>query len=100
MTSKHFDILRYDDIVDEENSENKARRDKAYKWFKNTWQLRRILGQSRIRLVGTRWHFDDVYGREIIAEEKYRASQALSGKKVRANMLMYRRALLEEPRVA
>lgn len=99
MTSKHFDILRYDDIVDEDNSLQKDVRDGVYRWFKNTWQLRHKLGESRIRLVGTRWHFDDVYGREINAELAHRQAQRLKGMKVKPRMLIYRRQVLEQERV-
>ena len=84
MVSKHFDILRFDDAVNDDNTNTVAECEKTYKWFRDAWQLR-VSPLSRMRITGTPWHFGDFYTREIEREKKRREA----GKK--AHLLVYRR---------
>ena len=84
MVSKHFDILRFDDAVNDDNTNTIAECEKTYKWFRDAWQLR-VSPMSRMRITGTPWHFGDFYTREIEREKKRREA----GKK--PHLLVYRR---------
>jgi phage terminase large subunit-like protein len=79
--SKHFDDINIDDGINDDNSESRDVRAKVSKWFKNLLPLRNDGSTSRIRLVGTRWHYGDRYG-EIIKQEKARKEEAESNGKV------------------
>lgn len=93
LVSKHFDIIRYDDIHNELNVTHKEYRDKIHSWFLNSWQLRHKPNESRLRILGTRWHYDDTYGREMQKEVYYREQQQLEGKKVKPNLITYLRSV-------
>jgi len=57
------DIIALDDVVTHKNSViNPAVRPKVYDALTSVW-LRRVDPQTKILLVGTRWHYDDAYGR-------------------------------------
>jgi predicted phage terminase large subunit-like protein len=69
IAGMHFDILKFTDCVESENSANKDRRDTiAYKFG----MFRPILvsPQYWIDVEGTRYHFDDLYGRIIDGQKQ------------------------------
>ncbi len=72
LTSKHYDLIQFDDPVNEDNTTTKEYRDRIWKWYRNALQLRDNPITSRIRIIGTRWHFDDIYARIIKREQKRR----------------------------
>ena len=96
LVSKHYDLMIFDDPVNEENTTTKEYRDRIWKWYKNALQLRDNIISSRIRIIGTRWHFDDLYARLLKTEYKLRKDQKDRGKPVRPNFLIYTRKAIEE----
>ena len=63
----HYDIIIFDDIVSDLNTTTKAQMDKTANCYKKALSL--LIPGGEIIIVGTRWHFGDLYGR-IIAENK------------------------------
>jgi len=94
-TSKHFDVLKFDDVVNDENIDTKALRDKMDRWYKNILQLRNDPVSSRVCLIGTRWHYDDQYGRLIRKEMARREIAKEKGETVKPVYFIYRRKAKE-----
>lgn len=65
-TSRHFDVLIYDDVVDKDAVTTPEQIEKTTDAFRVSTNL----GTSRVRTrgIGTRWHFADTY-REIISDK-------------------------------
>lgn len=61
FVSRHFDIIICDDIVDEENSRTESRREKLRTWFFKVL-LPCLEPDGRLGIVGTRYHYRDLYG--------------------------------------
>lgn len=64
LISRHFDLVICDDIVDEENSRTRARREKLRTWFFKVL-LPCLEPEAKLCLVGTRYHYRDLYGHLI-----------------------------------
>ena len=62
----HYDIIIFDDIVSDINTTTKDQMDKVAACYKKSLSLLKP-NTGEILMVGTRWHFGDLYGR-IIAE--------------------------------
>ncbi len=90
LVSKHYDLFMFDDLVNDVNTATTEYRNKVWKWFLNSWQLRHSPIESRIRDIGTPWHLDDTHARII----KQEAARRKKGKP--AKWLIYRRAATEE----
>lgn len=90
----HYDLILYDDIIEEDNINTKDLRDKMQKWFRLTLNLR-VDPSSRMRIIGTRWHYDDQYGRMLKAETAYREMLKSDDKTVVPKMWIYRRKAIE-----
>lgn len=60
-TGRHFNVLIYDDAITEKNVTNADMMNKA----EDAYRLSMNLGDEapRIRVIGTRYHFGDMYGR-------------------------------------
>lgn len=95
LVSRHYDLFVFDDPVNDVNSATKAYRDKVNKWYKNALQLRDS-PKSRVRLIGTRWHFDDLYSRIIKKEMSRRRRQKENGEKLKPRYLIYHRQVVEK----
>lgn len=63
----HYDRIIFDDIVSDMNVTNKQQMDKVYDCYKRSLSL--LTRSGEIIIVGTRWHFGDMYGR-LIAENE------------------------------
>lgn len=63
----HYDVIIFDDIVSDLNVTTKAQMDKTADCYQKALSLLRPGGE--VIMVGTRWHFGDLYGR-IIAENE------------------------------
>lgn len=79
VTSKHFEHIKADDLVDEKNSRTEGERLKMwtflYKTLVPTLIMRRKDGTpGEIDLIGTRYHPDDVYGRVMEEDGKFRGN--------------------------
>lgn len=66
-TGFHYEIVFFDDIVSDLNVTTKAQMDKVHECYRKALSL--LIPNGDIVMVGTRWHFNDLYGR-IIAENK------------------------------
>ena len=93
LVSKHFDKITFDDMVNDKLVDNAEVRQGNYDWYRNALQLR-DRPSTPIRIIGTRWHFDDPYGRLLRKEESYRKQQRLLGER-KARMLSYVRTATE-----
>ncbi len=65
FVGRHYDLIIFDDIVSDINTTTKDQMDKIEDCYKKALSLLKPGGQ--VIVVGTRWHFGDLYGR-IIAE--------------------------------
>ena len=67
LVGSHYDIIIFDDIVSDKNVTTKEQMDKVAECYSKALSLLRPGGE--VILVGTRWHFGDLYGK-IIAENE------------------------------
>jgi len=58
---RHFDTMLLDDICDQEKVNSQETRDRVWSWFGR--QLSVLDPGCRLIVLGTRWHYDDVYSR-------------------------------------
>lgn len=65
LIGKHYDIIIFDDIVSPENVTTKEQMDKVAECYSKALSL--LVPGGEVLIIGTRWHFGDLYGR-IIAE--------------------------------
>ncbi len=63
----HYDLIIFDDIVSDKNITTKEQMDKIANCYKKALSLLRPGG--KVLMVGTRWHFGDLYGRIIKESE-------------------------------
>jgi predicted phage terminase large subunit-like protein len=61
LVSRHFDLIICDDIVSEDNSRTESGREKLKTWFFKVL-LPCLEPDARLALVGTRYHYRDLYG--------------------------------------
>ena len=71
VVGKHYDLVICDDLVDEENSRTEHMRVHVRKWFYMSL-LPTVKPGARMWVIGTRYHFDDMYGYLIDHEFKDR----------------------------
>jgi len=79
VTSKHFDVVKADDLVDEKNSRTDGERDRMYTFFYKTlvptlMMVRKDGTPGELDLLGTRYHPDDVYARAEEVDPKFRGN--------------------------
>lgn len=67
MTSSHFDLIIADDVQGLQNCQTKDQRDKVKRFIRSLTALLDPGGEMIV--VGTRWHFDDIY-QEILDNQK------------------------------
>jgi hypothetical protein len=90
LVSKHYDLFIFDDLVNDVNTATSEYRNKVWRWFLNSWQLRHDPSKSRIRDIGTPWHLDDVHARIVNGE----AARRRAGRSPK--WLLYRRSVFED----
>jgi len=95
LVSKHYDLMIFDDPVNDDNTTTRELRDKIDRWYRNALQLRHD-ANSRIRLIGTRWHFDDLYSRLIRREMLRRKKLKEQGLAVRPRYWIHHRQVVEK----
>lgn len=82
VVGKHFDVAVSDDLVDEENSRTKYMRDRVKQWYYQTLDPcleppdPRVPHRGEHHRLGTRYHFDDLYG-HLMAHELKRKTQII-----------------------
>lgn len=91
LVSKHFDKMTFDDMTNDKFVDSADVRNSSFTWYRNALQLRDN-PSTPIRIIGTRWHFDDPYGRLQRLEKVFRKARG-GGKK--AKMLCYIRKATE-----
>ncbi len=69
IVGRHFDIIIGDDLVDLDNSKTKYMRDFMFDWFFNVLEPTLEPG-GEFRIIGTRYHEDDLYGRFAKKDKK------------------------------
>lgn len=67
VVSQHYDLIIGDDLVSRDSITTKEQRDKLVKYLKDLYDLLEPGGV--LLLIGTRWHYDDLYG-YILAENE------------------------------
>jgi len=76
VVGKHYDIIISDDLVDEENSRTKHMRDKQKTWYYQSLDPTleppddEVPHRGEHHRLGTRYHYDDLYGHFIENELK------------------------------
>jgi len=78
FVGKHYDLIIFDDLVSDINVTTKEQMDKVEACYQSSLSLLKPGGE--VVMVGTRWHFGDLYGR-IIAENEARGTYDLFIKK-------------------
>lgn len=71
-TGKHYDIIIFDDLVSEKNVTTPELIEKVKDVYRKSLSILKPDGE--VRMLGTRWHFGDLYG-AILAQEDERARQ-------------------------
>lgn len=61
VTSGHYDLVILDDAITMKNTRSQLQRDKLWDWFKFT--LYPVVARGQLWILGTRYHYDDLYGR-------------------------------------
>jgi len=79
IIARHYDVIILDDVVDEENSRTRSQREKLLVWYYKVL-LPCLEPEGRLHIIGTRYHYLDLYGHLIEGEFKkchwiYRAIQ-------------------------
>lgn len=64
VVSKHFDIIIGDDLVEEKNSKTELRRTSLKRFFYRS-MLPTLRPEGELRILGTRYHPEDLYGHLI-----------------------------------
>ncbi|NTU61267.1 MAG: phage terminase large subunit, partial [Caldiserica bacterium] len=64
ITGMHFDWIICDDIIDDQNSSSPEQRDKVWDWFVGSL-MNLSVPDTRMLVIGTRKHPDDLYGKLI-----------------------------------
>lgn len=67
LVGRHYDIIIFDDIVSDKNVTTKEQMDKVEKCYQEALSL--LIPGGEILMIGTRWHFGDLYGRIIAQNE-------------------------------
>jgi phage terminase large subunit-like protein len=89
VVGKHYDIILGDDLVDEENTRTKYMRDKTKQWYYQTLDptleppSAEVPHRGEYHRMGTRYHYDDLYGYLMANElkEHYQIIPALKNGK-------------------
>jgi predicted phage terminase large subunit-like protein len=99
VASRHYDLILADDLVDEENARTEGQREKVRTWYYKTL-LPCLEPDGRLFLVGTRYHYQDLYGHLIKNElaQKHQIIRAIEADGSTPWPEKYSLALLEERR--
>jgi len=60
LTSQHYDLMILDDLVNRENINTKEQMEKVKTYYRDALDLLEPKGE--LIVIGTRWHYDDLYG--------------------------------------
>lgn len=59
LVSAHYDLIIVDDLCNEDDRESPSIREKKKRWFQDLVSV--LSPDGELVIVGTHWHFDDVY---------------------------------------
>lgn len=79
VVSQHYDLIVGDDLVSRDAITTKEQRDKLNKYYKDLLDL--LEPDGVLILIGTRWHYDDLYG-YILSENEVNKSFTVMKKSV------------------
>jgi predicted phage terminase large subunit-like protein len=84
VIARHYDLIILDDVIDEENATSERQRKRALTWYYKEL-LPCLEPHGKIHVIGTRYHYLDLYGHLLEAEFKdqaliSRAIQDVDGK--------------------
>jgi predicted phage terminase large subunit-like protein len=65
VVSRHFNLMKFDDLIGEEALHSPAVMKKAIDWLNHSVSLLITPAIDRIHLVGTRWAYNDLYAHAI-----------------------------------
>lgn len=68
IIGRRADEIICDDIIDETTANSEAERDNLYRWFTKEL-LTRLEPDGRILVIGTRWHFADIYAKLLEGDD-------------------------------
>ena len=68
LASLHFDLMIFDDLINEENFTSEAEMNKVKTWFAHTYSLGE--NDSEIIVIGTRYSYSDLY-EMILTDDAY-----------------------------
>lgn len=94
---RHFSTMLLDDIVGQAEVNTVQTRDNVWLWFGRSLSV--LDPGSRMIILGTRWHFDDVYSRIITNLESYTNDekvQLMDGKELAQKWWIERRSVIED----
>lgn len=60
VVSRHYDKIVFDDVVNDKNSSTQEQRQKVFDSYREFLSL--LNPPGKVRIVGTRWHYYDLYG--------------------------------------
>jgi len=69
IISKHYDVILADDLVEESNARMSEQREKLMTWF-YTSLLPTLEPDGELRIIGTRYHYMDLYGKLIGTDDE------------------------------
>ncbi len=93
---RHFSTMILDDIVGQAEVNSVQARDNVWLWFGRSLSV--LDPGSRMIILGTRWHFDDVYSRIMANLDCYSANekaQIMDGQKLEQKWWVERREVVE-----
>ena len=73
VVSKHFELIICDDLVDEKNAKTETQREVIMKFYYKSL-LPCLKAEGEIRVLGTRYHPEDLYGHLIEKDPYYKDS--------------------------
>jgi predicted phage terminase large subunit-like protein len=66
VISRHYDLIVLDDVVDEDAARSKNMRQRTHSWYYKEL-LPTLEPDGELHILGTRYHYDDLYGKLLSA---------------------------------
>jgi hypothetical protein len=98
MTSQHYDLIVLDDPINREFAQTEKQRQKVVEFYMDCQDL--LMPNGRIVIIGTRWHFADIYSKLITQNKKTKSFQYIIDEAMMINHKYTRRdfeLMLEDP---
>ena len=70
ITGGHFDLIILDDPIELNDARSQSNRDSVWQWFQGT-VLKLVEPWTKVIVIGTRKHADDLYGRIIAGDGRF-----------------------------